>query len=111
MKVIMTEVPNGMIIKMEGKMMLGYSANDFQDAVLAALEKNKKNIVVDLSEIQTITSWGIGILMYGYTTTINNQGTFKLSGVPKNISETLKKVKLDGIIQQFDTIEEAIANS
>lgn len=107
MKVEMTENENGTVIKMVGKMMLGYSANDFHEAVLTAIEKNKKNIVVDLSEVQTITSWGIGILMYGFTTTTNGGGTFKLAAVPEDIKNILRKIKLDGILKQYDTIDDA----
>ena len=108
MKIEITETKNGTVIKMVGKMMLGYSANEFHEAVLTAIEKNKKNIIVDLSEIETITSWGIGILMYGYTTVTNNDGTFKLAAVPNNIKDIIKKVKLDGILEQYDTIDDAL---
>ena len=73
MEVSLIEKDNGSIIKLTGRMMLGYEANDFQNAVLDAIEKNKKNIVIDLSEVKFISSWGIGILMHGYTTTINNK--------------------------------------
>lgn len=107
MKIEITETENGTIIKMVGKMMLGYSANEFHEAVLNSIEKNKKNIIVDLSEIETITSWGIGILMYGFTTTTNSEGTFKLVAVPDNIKNILKKVKLDEILEQSDTIDDA----
>ena len=108
MKVEMTETENGTVIKMVGKMMLGYSANDFHEAVIKAIEKNKKHIVVDLSDVQTITSWGIGILMYGFTTTTNNEGMFSLAAVPAEIKNVLQKVKLDKILNQFDTIEDAL---
>ena len=108
MKIEITEKTNGTVIKMVGKMMLGYSANDFHEAVLDAIEKNKKNIVVDLSEIETITSWGIGILMYGFTTTTNSDGAFKLASVPSNIKNILKKVKLNEILEQYDTVEDAL---
>ncbi len=107
MKVEMIETGNGTVIKLIGKMMLGYEANDFHEAVLTAIENNKKNIVVDLSEVQFISSWGIGILMYGYTTTTNDEGSFKLAAVPEKIKNILIKIKLDKIFEQFDSIEEA----
>lgn len=71
MKIAITETENAAVIKMVGKMMLGYSTNDFHEAVLNTIEKNKQNIIVDLSEVESITSWGIGILMYGVSTTTN----------------------------------------
>ena len=108
MKIEMTETENGAVIKMVGKMMLGYSANDFHEAVLSPIEKDKKNIVVDLHEVETITSWGIGMLMFDFTTATNGGGTFKLAAMPQDIKNILVKVKLDKIFEQFDTVEEAL---
>jgi len=106
LKVNITDTENGTVIKLEGKMMLGYEANDFHEAVLTAIE-NKNNIVVDLSEVQFLSSWGIGILMYGFTSASNAGCSFKLAAVPEYVSKTLAKVKLDNIFEQFDSIDEA----
>ncbi|MBS4035047.1 MAG: STAS domain-containing protein [Ignavibacterium sp.] len=108
MNINVSETENAIIIKLEGEMMLGYEANDFHEAVKGSIEKNKKNIVVDLSEVKLISSWGIGILMYGYTTATNAGSKFKLAAVPKNISETFRKIKVDTIFKQFNSIEEAL---
>jgi anti-anti-sigma factor len=64
MEVKTNETENGVVITLEGEMMLGYSANDFHEAIKNAIDNNKKKIVVDLSKVQFITSWGIGILIY-----------------------------------------------
>ena len=108
MDVKTNETENGLVITLEGKMMLGYEANDFHQAIENALAKDKKKIVVDLSNVQFISSWGIGILMYGFTTTNNNGGQFKLVAVPEKIDQTLKKIKLDNVFEKFATVEEAL---
>lgn len=108
MKVKTKEVENGVIITLEGEMMLGYSANDFHEAIENALENNKKTIVVDLSKVQFITSWGIGILMYGHTTTTNLGGEFKVAGVSDKINEIFKKIKIENVFQQYSSVEEAL---
>ncbi|MEE9450111.1 MAG: STAS domain-containing protein [Ignavibacteriaceae bacterium] len=102
------ETENGVVITLEGKMMLGYEANDFHEAIENALDHNKKKIVVDLSDVQFISSWGIGILMYGYTTATNKGGEFKLAAVSEKISKTFAKTKLDNVFQKFATVEEAL---
>ncbi len=102
------ETENALVITLEGKMMLGYEANDFHEAIENAIERNKKKIVVDLSNVQFISSWGIGILMYGYTTTTNSGGEFKLAAVPTKIYEVLKKTKLDTIFDKYASVEEAL---
>jgi len=108
MQVQTKELDDAVIISLTGKMMLGYEAQDFQDAISSSLEKNKKKIVVDLSNLEFISSWGIGILIYGYTTVTNRQGSFKLAAVPDIVSDALEKTKLDTIFQKFASIEEAL---
>ena len=108
MDVKTNETENGVVITLEGEMMLGYSANDFHEAIENAIDNDKKKIVIDLSNVQFISSWGIGILMYGYTTTTNKGGKFKLAAVSVKISEILKKTKLDTVFDQYASVEEAL---
>ena len=108
MEVKTIETENGVVITLEGEMMLGYSANDFHESIENAIEKNKKKIVVDLSNVQFISSWGIGILMYGHTTTTNLGGEFKLAGVSEKISAIFKKIKIGNIFRQYKSVEEAL---
>lgn len=108
MNIAVEESGNHVIINLEGEMMLGYEAKEFHDAVRNALDNNRKEIVVDLSNVKFISSWGIGILIYGYTTAVSAGGKFKLASVPRNINDVLKKVKLDNIFSTYDSIEEAL---
>ena len=108
MKVHTKELDDAVIISLTGKMMLGYEAQDFQDAISGSLEKNIKKIVVDLNNLEFISSWGIGILIHGYTSVINQQGSFTLASVPDIVNDALVKTKLDTIFQKFDSVEEAL---
>jgi anti-sigma B factor antagonist len=108
MKVKTREIENAVIINLEGEMMLGYEANDFHEAIQSAIEKSKKNIVIDLCEVKFISSWGIGILIHGYTTATNEGISFKLACVPANINQTFRKIKIDTIFKQFESVEEAL---
>ena len=108
MDVKTNETENGVVITLEGKMMLGYEANDFHEAIENAIDNDKKKIVVDLSDVQFISSWGIGILMYGYTTATNKGGKFKLAAVSEKITEILIKTKLDNVFDKYTSVEEAL---
>ena len=110
MEVKTKEIDGAIVISLTGEMMLGYEAQDFQDAISNSLEKSIKKIVVDLSNLEFISSWGIGILIHGYTTVTNQQGTFSLAAVPDSVSDALEKTKLDTIFQRFDSIENALKN-
>lgn len=102
------ETENGLVISLEGETMLGYEANDFHEAIRNALDHDKKKIVVDLSSVKFISSWGLGILIYGYTTATNSGGEFKLAAISEKIEEILKKTKLDKIFDKYATVEEAL---
>jgi anti-anti-sigma factor len=108
MKVQVNETESATIIKLEGEMMLGYEANDFHEAIQLSVEKKKKDIVIDLCEVKFISSWGIGILIHGYTTATNEGISFKLACVPSNIKETFTKIKVDKIFQQYANVAEAL---
>lgn len=53
--------------------------------------------MVDLSKEEYITSWGVGILVHAFTTTIKRDSQYSLVGVCKQVREILSKVKLDNI--------------
>ena len=108
MQVSVEEHGDAIVIKLQGEMMLGYEANDFHEAILKALEKNEKKIVIDMTNVHYITSWGIGILIYGYTTATNAGGKFKLAAVPENINAVIKKIKLEKVFEKYATVEEAL---
>ena len=108
MKIQTTEYDDAVVIKLTGEMMLGYEAKEFQDAIKSSLDKNIKKFVVDLGNLRFISSWGIGILIHGYTTTINKQGKFVLASVPDKVNEVICTTKLDSVFEMFNTVEEAL---
>ena len=108
MNIAVNETENAVVIKLQGEMMLGYEANDFHEAVRTSIEKNKNKVVVDLCELKFISSWGIGILIYGYTTATNNNCSFSLACVPQNVKDVFQKIKVDQIFKQYNTVEEAL---
>ena len=110
MKVSTRDAGEATIVELEGDMMLGYEANDFHNAISNALDDNKKKIVVDLKNVKFISSWGIGILIHGYTTVKNKEIDFVLAAVPAKIEEIFKITRLDSVFQQYNTVEAALNN-
>ena len=108
MQVQIKEYDDAVVISLTSEKMLGYEAQEFHDAISGSLEKNKMKMVIDLSNLKYISSWGIGILMYGYTTTTNAGGEFKLAAVSEKIIDILKKTKLDNIFDKYASVEEAL---
>jgi anti-sigma B factor antagonist len=95
------------IIKINIDQVLGYEAQEFQDAILDSLEKKVSCIIVDLSSVKFISSWGIGMLIHGLATTTNRGGTFKIVGPADNVMEVFQKVKIDTVLNIYNTVEQA----
>jgi len=85
------------IITLDQNIIIGSDAAKIQNAVLDSIQNGSKTIVVDLSRLDYITSWGIGSLIHALTTCTNRNTQFYLTGVNDKVAEILKKVKLDKI--------------
>ncbi len=93
------------IIKFDVDQILGYEAQEFQDAVLNSLEQNVSCIIVDLSSVKFISSWGIGMLIHGLATTRNRGGEFKIAGLADNVMQVFHKVKIDTVLNIYNNVD------
>ena len=107
MKISSTTADKYAIIKIEVDQVLGYEAQEFQDAILNSLEQNATIVIVDLSEVKFISSWGIGMLIHGLATTTNRGGSFKLVGLAENVMQVFQKVKIDTVLDIYNSIDMA----
>lgn len=82
------------VIIIDKDKLLGVEAAEIQDSILTAIDKGSKSIEIDLSTINYVTSWGIGILVHSFTTCTNREVQFALVGVSDKVLNTLTKVKL-----------------
>lgn len=97
------------IVKFNIDQILGYEAQEFQDAILEALDNNIKSIIIDLSSVKFISSWGIGMLIHGLATTTNRGGNYKIVGIANNIMKVFRKVKIDTVLEIYDNVQNAIS--
>lgn len=95
------------VIKFNIDQLLGYEAQEFQDAVLNSLDKNVNCIIVDLSSVSFISSWGIGMLIHGLATTTNRGGQYKIAGLMPKVNDVFKKVKIDTVLNIYKNVESA----
>ena len=94
--------PDKSVIILSKNVMIGSDAGAIQNSVLDLIQDGSKTIVVDLSNLKYITSWGIGALFHALTTCRNRGVEFCLSGVNQKITEILENVKL---LQVFKILE------
>lgn len=104
MEINISDHENYTVIKFTKNSVLGTEGVVFQDSILDTLDKGVNSIVIDMSMVEYITSWGIGMLVHAFTTTTNRNSQFSLSGVSNKVHEILSKVKLDTIFRFSDLV-------
>ena len=74
--------------------LIGAENETFQNLVQESIDKGSKSISIDLSKVEFISSWGIGLLVHAYTTCINRNVDFNLEGVNEQVMNVLNQLKL-----------------
>ena len=74
--------------------LIGSENETFQNLVQESIDKGSKNITIDLSKVEFISSWGIGLLVHAYTTCINRNINFNLEGLNEQVMNVLSQLKL-----------------
>ncbi len=97
------------ILKFDVDQILGYEAQEFQDVILNSLEQKVTCVIIDLSSVKFISSWGIGMLIHGLATTTNRGCNFKLAGLADNVMQVFRKVKIDTVLNIYKSVDMAIS--
>lgn len=107
MKFSTKEVYNAKVIEIKGKLRGGPDAQTFHDILDDLIAQNKKNVIIDLSNVGFVDSAGLGILVRGYTTLKNAEGEMKLAAISSKVEGVLAITKLNSVFKQYPTVEEA----
>ncbi len=89
------------IIFIDKKSLIGVEGEEFQNLVQNSIDKGSKSITVDLSNVEYMSSWGIGLLVHAYTSCHHKNVSFGLEGVNEQVKNVLGQLKLTEI---FDII-------
>jgi len=104
-----TRDENGVVVlEPKGKIMGGPDATLMYDKLHDFIKQNKKQVVIDLAEVDWMNSTGLGILISGLTTLRNNNGELKLANVTGKIESLLTITKLITVFETFNSVEEAV---
>ena len=97
-----------LILDIEGRVVLGSVLADLQDAVEAGLQKGDKRQILNLKQVSTIDSSGLGTLVFLHTTLSGAGGALKLLHLSERHLELLVLTKLTGVFEIFDEEQQAI---
>ena len=98
------------ILEPKGKITIGVGDIALRETVLSTLEGDNKDILINLAEVTTIDSSGIGELVSAYTTVTNRGGRLKLLHLPPKVQDILQITQLVTVFEVHDDEEEAVAS-
>ena len=94
------------VIKLRGRLSLGETVDRLRSAIENLLDSGDIQLVMDLAELATVDSSGIGLLTRALTNAKQKGGSIKLVNPSKFVVQTLKLV---GILSLFEVYQDAQA--
>ena len=95
------------ILDVRGKITIGGDLA-LRQAIHKALEDGAKKLVVNLQQVTTIDSSGVGELVGAYTSAKNHGATLKLVNLPPKVQDVLTITQLITVFDVYDTEDEAV---
>ncbi len=98
------------IIKLRGRLSLGEPVDRLRATVEDLLKAGDNRLVLDLEELATMDSSGIGLLARFLTSAKQQGGSLKLVNPSKFVVQTLKLVGLLNLFEIFTDSQAAVAS-
>jgi anti-anti-sigma factor len=103
------EFPSYVILRLSGNLFGGPHADDFYSAIKDLIEKGKKTVLVDLKKCKSGNSAGLGILIRGYITLKNADGTMRVFNCSEHVDKMFKVTQFNKIMNVCADEAEATA--
>jgi anti-sigma B factor antagonist len=110
MKTSVREVQGVAILDLKGKITIGAGDVQLRETVNSLAESGKKSILINMNDVTTIDSSGIGELVGCYTSLTNKGGKLKLLHLPPKINDVLTVTQLITVFDVYENEAEALAS-
>ena len=108
MKVNVRQREGVTILDLNGKITIGVGDVALREAIHEALDAGATKILVNMADVATIDSSGVGELVSAYTTATNRGGRLKLINLPAKVADILQITQLITVFEVFDDEDEAV---
>lgn len=98
------------ILRPEGSLTGGDETLEMERVIAELSEGGNRQMVVDLSKVELMTSRSIGALVWAYTHYANRDGAVKLCGLGRRLKSIFIWTQLLKVFQNFETLDEALAS-
>jgi anti-sigma B factor antagonist len=104
------EVDGVAVLDLSGRITLGEGSVQLRDEVRSLISKGKKNILLNMGDVNYVDSSGLGELVSAYTTAKNQQAEVKLLCLTKKVHDLLQLTKLYTVFDIYDDEASAITS-
>lgn len=98
------------ILDLKGKITIGSGDVALRNAIQEVMNNGAKKVLINMADVSTIDSSGIGELVSAYTTATNRGAKLKLINLPAKVTDILTITQLITVFDVFDTEDEAVAS-
>jgi anti-sigma B factor antagonist len=99
--------PDITVIEISGRITIGRESSQVDAAVLKELNEGARKIVVDLAQVTSIDSTGIGIIAYCFGKASKTGARLHVSGAADRVLEVFEITHMNQVIPFFPSIDSA----
>jgi anti-sigma B factor antagonist len=99
---------NCVVIEFKGNVMGGPDAVSLNETLHELIEKEQKNVVVDLAKVKFMNSSGLGMLIGALTTMRKAGGELKIANATDKIESLLIVTKLITVFSHYKSVDDAV---
>ena len=107
MKVNRRDLDNAVVLELKGQLTGGPDAEKFRDLFKALVDEGRKSVIVNLKDVDWISSTGIGIMIRAYKTIREADGQLVLVRVGERTQQIFNVLRLYDVFKIMDTEEQA----
>lgn len=96
------------ILDLHGKLTMSDGRELLKDKVRSLLHQQQKNVLLNLADLSSMDSSGLGELVSSYTTIARDGGQIKLLNLTKRMEDLLTITKLLTVFETYSSEREAV---
>lgn len=96
------------ILDLSGRLVVGEATSALREKIRELSESGRKNIIINLQEVDYIDSTGLGGLVISYTTLKKAGGALKVTNLSRRNIELLVLTKLSTVFEVFNDEQDAV---